>query len=110
MLNNKEGIMGNPQAVRQSNGNVSYWKVCEVTAATMASIPDWVQGKLRNGEIKLTYTLDVNTFTNKVTASYVTIVGNRTCHDGDYIILDRQDMYHVTEADFNRMFVKTGES
>lgn len=102
--------MGNPQAVRQSASTVSYWQVCEVTAANMASIPDWVQGKLRNGEIKLTYTLDVHTFTNNVVASYVTILGNKACNGGDYIILDRQSMYHVTEADFNRMFTKTGES
>lgn len=95
--------MDNPSATR-SSGAVTYWKVSDVNAETISTLPDWVQGKLHAGNIFLTSKLNMVTFKNDITAHYKTVLGTKQCEEGDYIILDHGEMYHLSEDSFNRLF------
>lgn len=83
---------------------VVYWVAENITAKGFKTLPEWIQGRLRNRDIYITSSFNYSTFEDEYTVHYRTVLGYKECPIGDYLILDKDNLYSLTPEAFNRIF------
>lgn len=83
---------------------VVYWVAESITGEVFKTMPEWIQGRLRNRDIYITTSFNYNTFEDEYTVHYRTILGYKECPIGDYLVLDKDNMYSLSPEAFHRIF------
>lgn len=96
--------------VTRPGHTVSYWKVETISLANKDSIPNWIIEKLSIKDIIISAIFDYTSFTNRLEVSYKTFGGYKVCNEGDYLLYDNDEMYSLTENDFNAIYRIEGEA
>lgn len=90
--------------VTRPGHTVSYWKVEPITPTNKDNIPNWIIEKLSIKDIIISAIFDYATFTNKLEVTYKTFGGYKSCNESDYLLLDNNEMYALSEVDFNSIY------